>query len=91
MNIVKSHLNVWGNGYGVRIPKEFRDSLQLTKGTELDLILDDGKIIIKPVNKLTALKRKSKVSLKELVDKITPENMHDFSEFDTKPVGKEVW
>lgn len=44
------------------IPKEFRDSLMLSPGTELDLKLIDGQLIIRP--------RKDKGRAKAAIDKL---------------------
>ena len=73
----------WGNSLAVRLPKEITQKFNLHKGSSVVLTEDMKNIMIKPV-------RKNKVTLKELVSKITPENIH--SEVDWgKSVGKEIW
>lgn len=73
----------WGNSLAVRLPKEVTRKFKLHKGSSVTIVQDTKNILIKPIHK-------NKTSLKELVAKITPENIH--REFDLgKSVGKEIW
>lgn len=73
----------WGNSLALRLPKDITKKLRLHKGSPVIVAQDTNKILIKPLNK-------TKTSLKELVSKITPDNIH--SEIDWgKSVGKEIW
>ena len=73
----------WGNSLGVRIPKNIAQDAQIQEGCSVELSVEEGRLIIVPL-------KKRKYTLKELVDGITPENMH--GEFDWgPPVGKEAW
>ncbi|WP_134705027.1 AbrB/MazE/SpoVT family DNA-binding domain-containing protein [Ammoniphilus sp. YIM 78166] len=56
----------WGNSLGIRIPKAIAKKIGLEEGSEIDLDIEDDKIVIK---------RKSK-NLNELLLKITPKNIH---------------
>lgn len=38
----------WGNSYGLRIPKNFLDSLNWKEGDLIEIILSEDKIILKP-------------------------------------------
>lgn len=70
----------WGNSLGIRIPKAIALKVGLEEGTEIDLDIEDGNLVIKPKSK----------SLDELLSQITPENLHD--EVSTgKPEGRESW
>lgn len=73
----------WGNSLGVRIPKHVAQEANIQEGTSVELCVEEGRLIIAPQNK-------RKYTLKELVDEITPENMHGETDWGP-PVGKEVW
>ena len=73
----------WGNSLGVRIPKNLARDARIQEGSSVELFVEEGRLIIAP-------SKKRKYTLKELVDGITPENMH--GEFNWGPsVGKEAW
>jgi antitoxin MazE len=73
----------WGNSLGVRIPKNVAQEARIQEGTSVELRVEEGRLVIAPQNK-------RKYTLAELVDKITPENMHGETDWGP-PVGKEVW
>lgn len=73
----------WGNSLAVRIPQHVVKEIQLTEGAEVDLVVIDGNLVIKP-------RPRRRYSLEELIAAITPENLH--SEVETGvAVGNEVW
>jgi len=73
----------WGNSLALRIPQHIVKKIQLTEGAEVDLVVIDGNLVIKP-------RFRKRYSLEELVDAITPENLH--SEVETEvAVGNEAW
>lgn len=73
----------WGNSLAIRIPQNLAKEIQLIEGDEVNLAVVDGKIVIKPIGR-------KRYSLDELVDAITPENLH--TEVDTGiAVGNEAW
>jgi antitoxin MazE len=73
----------WGNSLALRIPQHIVKKIQLTEGAEVDLVVIDGNLVIKP-------RLRKRYSLEELVDAITPENLH--SEVETEvAVGNEAW
>ncbi len=57
----------WGNSLAVRIPSAFAKEMELRPDTEVELRLEDNKLVIIP-NK--------KKQLEELLKQITPENVH---------------
>ncbi len=70
----------WGNGLGLHIPQYAAKEIGIKNGTPVEIKIVDGSITIKP----------RAYSLKELLDQITPENLH--GEIQTgKRVGKEEW
>lgn len=73
----------WGNSLALRIPQHIVKEIQLTEGAEVDLVVIDGNLVVKP-------KPRQRYSLEELVEGITPENLH--SEVETGVgMGNEVW
>jgi antitoxin MazE len=73
----------WGNSLGVRIPKSVAQDARIGEGSSVELSVEEGRVILAPL-------KSRKYTLKELVDKITPQNMHGESDWGP-PVGKEAW
>jgi antitoxin MazE len=71
----------WGNSLGVRIPKAIAHATHLEEGTEVELAVKNGKVVLKPVEV---------PSLKELLSQITPGSRPAVVDWG-RPVGKEVW
>jgi antitoxin MazE len=73
----------WGNSLAIRIPLGVAQNLGLAIDSNVQITSDGNIATLKP-------EKQHKVTLDELLDKVTPENIH--SEFDWgKPVGKEIW
>ncbi|GAX36230.1 AbrB/MazE/SpoVT family DNA-binding domain-containing protein [Nodularia sp. NIES-3585] len=73
----------WGNSLAVRIPQNLAREIHLTEGSEVNLSVVDGNLVIK-------LKKPRRYSLDELIEQITPENLH--AEVDSGvAVGNEAW
>lgn len=72
----------WGNRLALRIPATFAETLGLTEGAKVELKVSADRLIVRPV--------RCKYDLKQLVDKITPNNRHNETDWG-KPVGKESW
>jgi len=80
---MKTTLQKWGNSYAVRIPKSFIKEVGLEYRADIELTLEDGKLIIQSA-------REEAPTLKELLAGVKPENLH--SAVDTgEPVGNEIW
>uniref|UniRef100_B8HWP7 Transcriptional regulator/antitoxin, MazE n=1 Tax=Cyanothece sp. (strain PCC 7425 / ATCC 29141) TaxID=395961 RepID=B8HWP7_CYAP4 len=73
----------WGNSLAVRIPQHIVKEIQLAEGTEVDLVVIDGDLVIRP-------KPRKRYALEELVAAITPENLHVEVESGVA-VGNEAW
>lgn len=71
----------WGNSIGVRIPKDLAKRAGIAVDSSVEIDEADNRIIIKAVGK-------KEYSLKELVNRITPQNRHSEADFGP-PVGKE--
>ena len=80
---MRTRVVTWGNSLAVRIPKAYAGELGLVSEAEVDLSIDQGVIMLAPAAPY-------RVSLKSLLDRVTPENTH--SEVDTgDPEGDEAW
>lgn len=73
----------WGNSLAVRIPQYVVKEIQLSEGAEVDLLIIDGNLVIKP-------RPRRRYSLEELVSAITSENLHSEVESGVA-VGNEAW
>jgi antitoxin MazE len=72
----------WGNSLAVRIPKNVADEAHLAEGDKLVLQVEaPGNIAIKSIERPT---------LDQLVERITPENLHKEINWG-RPVGNEAW
>ena len=73
----------WGNSLGLRIPKAFADEAQVEAGSPVDISVEKGVLMIRPV-------RCRKHSLADLLKGIKANHLHP--EVKTgKPIGREVW
>jgi antitoxin MazE len=73
----------WGNSLAVRLPQNLAKQIHLVEGSEVDLEVVDGTLVIKP-------RSRKRYSLDELTKGITPENLHAEIHSGTA-VGNEVW
>lgn len=80
---MQTKIQKWGNSLGLRIPRSFAEEAGVGAGSEVDLSIQDGDLVVKSA-------RRRKYRLKELLRKITAKNVH--AEVDTGgPGGREVW
>lgn len=73
----------WGNSLAIRLPQHLVKEIQLTEGVEVDLVVVDGNLVIKP-------RIRKRYSLDDLISAITPENLHTEVESGIA-VGNEAW
>lgn len=73
----------WGNSLAVRIPQHIVKEIQLSEGAEVELLIIDGNLVIKP-------RTHRRYALEELVSAITSENLHSEVESGAA-VGNEAW
>jgi antitoxin MazE len=59
----------WGNSLAVRIPQNLAKELAVQEGSEVELSIMNGTLIVKPICQ-------KRYSLEALVREITPENCH---------------
>jgi antitoxin MazE len=80
---MRARVQRWGNSLALRIPKAFATETALESGSEVDLTLDEGRLIVTPL-------AAPSYELEDLLAQVTPENLH--SEVDTgSSVGDEAW
>ena len=73
----------WGNSLALRIPKSLAEDVDLHQGSVVELDVVRGEMVVKP-------KRERKLSLRQLVKRITRKNLHAETDWG-RPMGKEVW
>jgi len=80
---VQTKIQKWGNSLGLRIPKSFAAEVRVDAGSTVDLSVEDGDLVVKPVRRL-------RYELRDLLKTINSRNLH--REVETgDPVGREAW
>ena len=73
----------WGNSLALRIPKSFAEETEIADGSEVEISVQDGDLVVHSV-------RKRKFDLDALLKQVRKENLH--KEIDVgDPVGNEIW
>ena len=79
---MKTTVQKWGNSLAVRIPKNITKDTKVSEGSSINIMVENGNIILSPSAK--------EYSLKELLKNVTNENIH--SEVSTGDhIGGEIW
>ena len=79
---MKATIQKWGNSLAIRIPKNITKDSRVSEGSNIDIMVENGIIILSPSPK--------EYSLKELLKNVTNENIH--SEISTGDyIGGEIW
>ncbi len=79
---MESVIRKWGNSPALRLPSSVLKEAGYRLEQKVELVVRRGQIVIQPSRKL-------EYELNELLDGITPRNLHDESDFGT-PAGKEL-
>ena len=80
---MKTRIQKWGNSLALRIPKSFAEEVHLGQGSQVEISLSDGKLLISPAPERV-------FTLEQLLAGITEQNLH--CEVDTGgATGNEVW
>jgi antitoxin MazE len=79
---MQTQIGKWDNSLAVRIPDTLANDLNLRDGMHLDMTIVDGALVLRPSNQ--------QHSLEELLERITPENVHAETDWGP-PVGREMW
>jgi antitoxin MazE len=77
---MQTNIQQWGNSLGVRIPKQVAKQLSLHAGSVIEIRVENGQITLSP----------KKHSLSDMLNRISPENMHNL-EWDDDVKGNEEW
>lgn len=80
---MQTQIKKWGNSLALRIPKLLAEQLDIKTDSEVEIAVEDGQMVIKPLPEPT-------LTLEELLAQITDENLHEEVETGTA-VGGEVW
>jgi antitoxin MazE len=80
---MRARVQRWGNSLALRIPRAFATETAIEQGSEVELTLEDGRLVVTPVVEQA-------FSLEALLSGVTLDNLH--REVDTgSPSGDEVW
>jgi len=75
----------WGNSQGLRFPKTLLIDAQIEIGDEVEISVENGRIIVEPIRKV-----RGKYTIEELVAQLP--DVHEPEEIDWgEPTGNEVW
>jgi antitoxin MazE len=80
---MKTAVQRWGNSLALRIPRAFAAETKIQDGSEVELSLKGGALVVRPV-------RRSRLALNDLLKKVTPANRHDEVQTGVS-VGRETW
>lgn len=79
---MQTKIQRWGNSLGLRIPKSFAEEARVEAGSTVDLSIEGGDLVIRPLRR--------RYTLRSLVAGINRDNVHE--SVDTgEPVGRETW
>ena len=82
---MSTKIQKWGNSQGLRLAKNVLEDARLGIGDEVDVMVQDGVIIIAPTKKI-----RGRYRIEELMAQIPKD--YQASEVDWgEPVGKEAW
>jgi antitoxin MazE len=80
---MKTAVRTWGNSLAIRIPRTFAKETHLGNGTEVDLQLKSGALVIRRA-------RNNRYRLRVLLARVRKTDSHSEIEWGA-PKGKEVW
>lgn len=64
-----TRIQQWGNSLALRIPRSFASQLRVERGSEVDLSLERGRLVLRPT-------KPARYRLEALLRRITPKNLH---------------
>jgi antitoxin MazE len=72
----------WGNSLALRIPHSFAVQAKVGAGTAVDIAVEKGQLVVRPV--------RQRYRLVDLLKGVSSKNLH--TEVETgRPVGREIW
>lgn len=79
-------LTKWGSSVGVRLSSDILRKAGLHIGDKVEIeFREEFGVILRPVT------WRSRVDVAAMIDQITPETLHDATEFQTNAMGSEAW
>ena len=73
----------WGNSLGLRIPKSFAKEAGVEDGSDVDISLEEDRIVIRPL-------QRERYRISDLLSQVRNDNLHE--EISTRDaVGREAW
>ena len=77
-----TRIQKWGNSLALRIPRSFAVQAKVAAGTAVDIAVEKGQLVVRPV--------RQRYRLRELLKAVDARNLH--AEVQTgRPVGREIW
>jgi len=76
-------LHRWGNSVGLRVPKPMLAQLGLSEGSQVDVTIEAGRLVIEPA-------RHRRLRMAELLEGFTPEDRPGELDWGA-PAGREAW
>ena len=80
---MKTAVQRWGNSLALRIPRTYAAETKISEGTEVELTLKSGALVVRPVVR-------KRHALPDLLKRVSAANRHE-SIVTGQAVGKEVW
>lgn len=80
---MKVTIQKWGNSLALRIPKSFAAHSRIEQGSQVDLSLENGRMIVDAT-------KGQEYSLEDLLARVSKKNLHSEVDFGA-PMGREVW
>jgi antitoxin MazE len=79
---MRTNVKKWGNSAAIRLPASVMEAAHLHVDEAVDVRVEDGRIVIDPARPAT-------YDLAALLAGVTPENLHEATEWGS-PVGSEI-
>jgi len=79
---MQTRIQKWGNSLAVRLPKVFADQTGIKNGSDVRILVEDGKIVLHPIND-------REKQLDNMLNQIDDSNIHKEIDFGA-PAGKEL-
>ena len=77
-----TRIQKWGNSLALRIPQSFAIQAKVAAGTAVDIAVEKGQLVVRPV--------RQRYRLRDLLKAVDARNLH--AEVQTgRPVGREIW
>ena len=80
-----SKVQKWGNSQGIRIPKHLLENSHIKIGEEVDITVQEGKIVVESTNKIHG-----RYTIQDLVGRM-PKDYDPEEENWGVPIGREAW